>query len=106
MRATEVRGINGPYAPTADGIERALEACIYDQELGKTSVNSEIVIVFDDGSERHFSVNMQGFGPESYEAAAIAHELGLEHERIVCGSCAFEDENEELDDLKDQLSHG
>lgn len=100
MQATEVRGINGPYPPTADGIERALEVCLYDQEMGKTPANSDIVVVFDDGSERYFSVNMQGFGPESYEAAAIAHELGLEHDRDVCGSCAFDDQIEDFNPLK------
>lgn len=84
---TEIRAINGPYPPTFDGIENAIEACGYDRgEFGETEENSKLVIVRADGSQETVLVQAMVFG-EAYEAAEIAHRFGIEHDQSICSAC-------------------
>lgn len=88
MQITEIRAINGPYPPTFAGIEHAVEACYYDQELGKTENNNKLLVVREDGSQEPIMLRDNSFESD-YEAAEIAHGLGVDHDGSICGECAL-----------------
>ena len=90
MQVKEIQAINGPYPATFAGIERAIEACHYDQGLGETEANNKLLFVREDGTQETVSIGSSSFLDEAYEAAEIAHRLGIEHDKSLCQDCAME----------------
>ena len=83
-----ILAINGPYPPTFDGIRNAIEECRRDQELGETEVNNKLVVVREDGTKEEILISDSGEG--AYEAADIAHNLGIPHDSSFCWRCVSE----------------